>query len=189
MRLAQRNEPVNIRALDIFVSGLPCRSTSIEKLASKIPVSHAIEMFPIQLGLNTSKGNCSESVQGQTGRGRVAAHARVNRPKMWKKHCFSSILRYNNDKKDESWSLNYTLIFHQAIRKRKSEILVDYCYQSCPTRAPVRNVTDKFGTVIETIGEENVYSIHEARPELPPLVHRETHYLPPGSSINFTCPK
>ena len=152
MRLAQRNEPVNIRALDIFVSGLPCRSTSIEKLAAKIPVSHAIDLFPLQ-------------------------------------HCFSSILRYNNDKKDERWSLNYTLIFHQAIRKRKSEILVDYCYQSCPTRAPVRNVTDKFGTVIETIGEENVYSIHEARPELPPLVHRETHYLPPGSSINFTCPK
>ena len=82
MRLAQRNEPVNIRALDIFVSGLPCRSTSIEKLASKIPVSHAIEMFPIQLGLNTSEGNRSESVQGQTGRGLVAAHVRVNRPKM-----------------------------------------------------------------------------------------------------------
>lgn len=60
---------------------------------------------------------------------------------------------------------------------------------TCPTRAPVRNVTDKFGTIIERIEEEDVYSIHEARPPLPPIVDRETHYLPPGSAINFTCPK
>lgn len=77
----------------------------------------------------------------------------------------------------------------QVIKKRKSEILIDYCYTTCVTRAPVRNVTDRFGNLLEQIEGDKLHAAYEPRPTLPPLVHREVHYLVPGAAINFTCPQ
>jgi len=59
----------------------------------------------------------------------------------------------------------------------------------CPTEPPLINVTDEFGNVVEQLMGPNEVSINEPAPPIPPMVHRETHYLAPKAKINFTCPR
>lgn len=157
--------PENIAALELVVSGLPCRSSSIYPLEKNIEV-------------------------------RKLKFCKVS----WYTDIFN-LLHKNSELLDHpSWSLlhntslcyincHYAATICQEIRKRQSEVLVDYCYTNCPTSAPIRNVTDKYGNLIDQVEGEGSYSVHEPKPPLPPTVHRETHYVQPGTAINFTCPR
>ena len=76
------------------------------------------------------------------------------------------------------------------IKMRKSETLMEYCFEPCPTEPTIQKVTDSLGNVIEVVETGKGFrSMKEAKPTFPPLVKRKTVYQEEGKQLIIECPE